>query len=231
GTDNPDQRISEDLALFVERTLSLTLGLLSSVVTLVSFVTILWTLSGTLAFTVAGNEGSISGYMVLVALLYAVLGTWLTHVIGRPLIGLNFNQQKFEANFRFSLVRFRENAEGIAIYGGEADEMRGLRSRFMDILGNWWEIMRRQKKLTWFSSGYSQGAIIFPYVVAAPRSFSGAVQLGGLMQTVSAFGQVQEALSWFVSAYVQLAEWKATVDRLTSFRAAAESAHAAAKDS
>src|SRR5262245_26344216 len=120
GTDNPDQRISEDLALFVDRTLSLTLGLLSSVVTLVSFVTILWTLSGTLAFTLAGNEVSISGYMVWVALLYAALGTWLTHVIGRPLIGLNFNQQKFEANFRFSLVRFRENAEGIAIYGGEA---------------------------------------------------------------------------------------------------------------
>jgi putative ATP-binding cassette transporter len=224
GTDNPDQRIAEDLSLFVEKTLSLTLGLLSAVVTLVSFVAILWTLSGTLAFVLWGTSVSIEGYMVWVALLYAVIGTWLTHLIGRPLIGLNFNQQKFEANFRFALVRFRENTESIAIYGGEADEMRGLRRRFLDVFNNWWEIMRRQKKLTWFQSGYGQVAILFPYVVAAPRYFSGGIQLGGLMQTASAFGQVQDALSWFVSAYVQLAEWKATVDRLTSFRAATDRA-------
>jgi putative ATP-binding cassette transporter len=220
GTDNPDQRIAEDLALFVDKTLNLTLGLLSAVVTLGSFVTILWTLSGTLQFALAGTDVSIPGYMVWIALLYAVAGTWLAHVIGYPLAGLNFNQQKFEANFRFSLVRFRENAEGIAIYGGEADEVRGLRRRFSDVFDNWWAIMRRQKKLMWFQSGYGQVAIIFPYVVAAPRYFSGAIPLGGLMQTASAFGQVQEALSWFVSAYVQLAQWKATVDRLTSFRAA-----------
>ena len=220
GTDNPDQRIAEDLALFVDKTLNLTLGLLSAVVTLGSFVTILWTLSGTLQFAVGGTDVTIQGYMVWIALLYAVAGTWLAHVIGRPLAGLNFNQQKFEANFRFSLVRFRENAEGIAIYGGEADEMRGLRGRFRDVVDNWWAIMHRQKKLMWFQSGYGQVAIIFPYVVAAPRYFSGAIQLGGLMQTASAFGQVQDALSWFVSAYVQLAQWKATVDRLTSFRAA-----------
>ncbi len=226
GTDNPDQRIAEDLRLFVEQTLNLTLGLLSAVVTLVSFVTILWTLSGTLQFTLAGAAVSIEGYMVWVALLYAIVGTWLTHLIGRPLVGLNFNQQKFEANFRFSLVRFRENAESIAIYGGEADEVRGLRGRFSDVFQNWWAIMRRQKKLTWFQSGYGQVAIIFPYVVAAPRYFSGAIQLGGLMQTASAFGQVQDALSWFVSAYVQLAQWKATVDRLTSFRAATGAAAA-----
>jgi putative ATP-binding cassette transporter len=223
GTDNPDQRIAEDLRLFVDQTLNLTLGLLSAVVTLVSFVAILWTLSGALQF--AGV--TIPGYMVWAALLYAVVGTWLAHLIGYPLAGLSFNQQKFEANFRFSLVRFRENAEGIAIYGGEADELRGLRGRFRDVFDNWWAIMRRQKKLTWFQSGYGQIAVIFPYVVAAPRYFSGAIQLGGLMQTASAFGRVQEALSWFVSAYVQLAEWKATVDRLTSFRAATERAQAA----
>jgi len=167
---------------------------------------------------------------VWVALLYAILGTWLAHLIGRPLIGLNFDQQKFEANFRFSLVRFRENTESIAIYGGEADETRKLRRRFLDVVNNWWEIMRRQKKLTWFRSGYGQIAIIFPYVVAAPRFFSGAIPLGGLMQTASAFSQVQEALSWFVSAYVQLAEWKATVDRLTSFRSAAASARTMAQE-
>ncbi len=147
GTDNPDQRIAEDLALFVDRTLSLTLGLLSAVVTLASFVAILWSLSGTLELALAGTPVSIPGYMVWVALLYAIVGTWLTHRVGRPLIELNFNQQRFEANFRFSLVRFRENTESIAIYGGEAGEMRGLSRRFADVVGNWWEIMRRQKKL------------------------------------------------------------------------------------
>lgn len=228
GTDNPDQRISEDLAIFVDKTLNLSLGLLSAVVTLASFVTILWSLSGALEFAVGGVTLSIPAYMVWVALLYAIAGTWLTHLVGRPLIGLNFNQQRFEANFRFSLVRVRENSEGIAIYSGEADEMRGLRRRFLDVFGNWWEIMRRQKKITWLRSGYGQIAIIFPYVVAAPRYFSGAIQLGGLMQTASAFGQVQGALSWFVSAYVQLAEWRATVDRLTGFHAATERARAAA---
>lgn len=222
GTDNPDQRISEDLALFVDRTLNLTLGLMSAVVTLVSFVVILWGLSGALDFTVSGFRISIGGYMVWAALLYAIIGTWITHRIGKPLIDLNFNQQKFEANFRFTLVRFRENSESIAIYGGEAGEMRGLRWRFHDVFNNWWEIMKRQKKLTWFRSGYGQVATIFPFIVAAPRYFSGSLKLGGLMQTASAFGQVQDALSWFISAYTQLAEWKATVDRLTSFQDAAE---------
>jgi len=229
GTDNPDQRISEDLALFVDKTLALTLGLLSAVVTLGSFVAILWSLSGTLEFALGNTQVTIPGYMVWVALLYAIVGTWLVHLVGRPLIGLNFNQQRFEANFRFSLVRFRENTESIAIYGGEAGETRGLSRRFVDVVNNWWEIMRRQKKLSWLRSGYGQVAILFPYVVAAPRYFSGAIQLGGLMQTASAFSQVQDALSWFVSAYVQLAEWKATVDRLTGFQAAMTHARTAEK--
>ena len=230
GTDNPDQRIAEDLALFVDKTLSLTLGLLSAVVTLGSFVAILWTLSGTLEFALGGTQVSIPGYMVWVALVYAIVGTWLVHLVGQPLIALNFNQQRFEANFRFSLVRFRENTESIAIYAGEAGEMRGLKRRFVDVVNNWWEIMRRQKKLSWLQSGYGQIAIIFPYVVAAPRYFSGAIQLGGLMQTASAFGQVQGSLSWFVSAYVQLSEWKATVDRLTGFQAAISRAREAQTD-
>jgi putative ATP-binding cassette transporter len=164
--------------------------------------------------------------MVWVALIYAIVGSWLIHVVGQPLIGLNFNQQRFEANYRFSLVRVRENGESIAIYGGEPDEIRGLRRRFVDVVANWWEIMRRQKKITWLRSGYGQIAIIFPYVVSAPRYFSGAMQLGGLMQTASAFGQVQGALSWFVTAYMQLADWKATVDRLTGFHAATARARA-----
>jgi putative ATP-binding cassette transporter len=230
GTDNPDQRISEDLAMFVDQTLNLTLGLLSAVVTLISFVVILWGLSGLLEFAVGGTEVRIPGYMVWVALVYAAIGTWLTHLIGRPLVGLNFNRQKFEANFRFSLVRFRENAESIAIYGGEADEKRGLRGRFRDVFENWWQIMLRQKKLTWFRSSYGQLSVIFPFLMAAPRYFTGAISLGGLMQIAEAFGKVQDALSWFVSAYVQLAEWKATVDRLTSFQTATGRARAGQRE-
>ncbi len=229
GTDNPDQRIADDLQMFCDRTLNLSLGLLSAIVTLCSFVAILWTLSGTLSFALAGRQIELPGYMVWVALVYAILGTCLIHYVGRPLIGLNFNQQKYEANFRFSLVRFRENAESIALYAGEQDEIRGLKHRFADVVTNWWSIMKRQKTLTWFRAGYNQIAIIFPFVVAAPRYFAGGIQLGGLMQTSSAFGQVQEALSWFVNAYTQLADWKATVDRLTTFRSAMERARAQAR--
>ena len=224
GTDNPDQRIADDLQIFCDRTLNLSLGLMSAVVTLCSFAAILWTLSGTLSFDLGGHEVAIPGYMLWIALIYAVVGTLLIHYVGRPLIGLNFNQQKFEANFRFSLVRFRENAESIALYSGEQDEIRGLKLRFADVVANWWAIMKRQKTLTWYRAGYNQIAIIFPYVVAAPRYFSGGIQLGGLMQTASAFGHVQEALSWFINAYTQLADWKATVDRLTTFRNAMDHA-------
>src|SRR5713101_3755400 len=213
GTDNPDQRIAEDLRLFVDYTLSLSLGLLSAVVTLVTFVAILWTLSG--ALEIAGV--SIAGYMVWVAVVYAVAGTWLTHVIGRPLIGLDFNQQRFEADFRFSLVRLRENSEGVALYHGEGEELVRFRDRFAAVIGNWWALMRKQKQLGWFTSFYGQLAIIFPYVVVSPRFFSGAMQMGGIFQTASAFGQVQGALSWFIGAYTQFATWKATVDRLIGF--------------
>ena len=220
GTDNPDQRIADDLRLFVDLTLSLSLGLLSAVVTLASFVTILWGLSG--AVTLLGF--SIPGYMLWFALLYAIGGTWLTHLIGRPLVGLEFNQQRFEADFRFALVRLRENGEGVALYKGESGELSNFRSRFANVIANWWAIMKKRKELGWFTSFYGQFAVIFPYLVAAPRYFSGAIQLGGLVQTATAFAQVQGALSWFISAYPQFAEWKATVDRLTSFSQALEHA-------
>jgi len=217
GVDNPDQRIAEDLRFFVDYTLSLALGLLSAVVTLVSFVTILWTLSGPLRFTLGAGEVTIPGYMVWFALLYAVAGSWLTHKIGKRLIGLEFNQQRYEADYRFALVRLRENSEGVALYHGENEELGGFRSRFVNVIGNWWSIMKKRKELGFFTNSYGQLAIIFPFVVAAPRYFSGAMTLGGLMQTASAFGQVQGALSWFVDAYPQFATWKATVDRLTGF--------------
>ena len=216
GTDNPDQRISEDLRLFTDGTLSLSLGLLSSVVTLASFVAILWSVSGPLE--VLGV--SIAGYMVWAALIYAVVGSILTHYVGRPLIGVNFQQERFEADFRFNLVRLRENAEGVALYRGETPEREGLRERFERVRGNWWQLMRYTKRLTGFTQGYAQIAVIFPFVVAAPRYFSGAMPLGGLMQIASAFGQVQNALSWFVQSYGTLANWRASVDRLLTFHAA-----------
>ncbi len=215
-TDNPDQRIQEDINTFAGQTLVLGLGLMDSAVTLASFATILWGLSGTLE--IAGL--AIPGYMLWAAVLYAILGTWLTNRIGRPLIALNYKQQQYEADLRFSLVRLRENAEGIALYGGEKTELDTVSARLRNVVSNWWGIMRRQKLLTWFSASYSQIAIIFPFVVAAPRYFAGAFQLGQLIQTAQAFNQVQNALSWFVTSYTDLADWKATVNRLAGFESA-----------
>ncbi|MBC7804359.1 MAG: ABC transporter ATP-binding protein/permease [Candidatus Parcubacteria bacterium] len=218
GTDNPDQRIADDLNAFVDLTLTLGLGLLSAVVTLVSFVGILWGISG--ALTLLGVE--IPGYMVWVALVYAIVGTCLTHVIGKPLVGINFNLQRNEADFRYALVRLRENAEGVALYRGEAGEYANFRARFGSVIATWWTKMLKQKQLGWFQSFYGQMAIIFPFVVASPRFFSGAMPLGGIFQIASAFGQVQGALSWFINAYASFANWKATVDRLTGFTEAVE---------
>jgi putative ATP-binding cassette transporter len=224
GTDNPDQRISEDLNIFVDFTSSLALGLLSSVVTLISFVVILWGLSGSLELWGL----NIPGYLVWAALAYAIVGTVLNHVIGRKLIGLGFNKQRVEADFRFSLVRLRENSEGVALYRGEQEELGGLRQRFAAVIGNWWQLMRKRKQLNWFTSFYAQLAIIFPYIVVAPRFFSGDIQLGVIFQTASAFGQVQGALSWFINVYVDFSTWKATVDRLIGFRASIERVRAEA---
>ncbi|WP_349017885.1 ABC transporter ATP-binding protein/permease [Azospirillum brasilense] len=218
--DNPDQRIAEDLRGFVQLTLSLSLGFLTNLVTLVSFLVMLWSLSGTVSVALFGVELTIPGYMVWVALAYAVAGTWLTHRIGRPLARLSFDQQKYEADFRFALVRLRENAESVALQGGEAQERHGFARRFARVVDNWWAIMRTQKRLVWFTSAYGQVAIIFPFLVAAPRYFSGAVPLGALTQTAQAFGQVQDALSWFIDAYVSLTDWHATTSRLIGFHEA-----------
>ena len=220
GTDNPDQRIAEDFRLFVDESLSLGLGFLNAAVTLGSFVGILWWISGPLEIPLGGTTYVFYGYMVWVAVGYAIVGTWLTHKIGKPLIPLNFNQQKYEADFRFNLVHLRENSEGVALYRGEEDELRGFRARFAAVVDNWWAIMKRQKFLTSFTASYNQAAVVFPFVVGAPRYFSGAIQLGGLVQISNAFGQVQGALSWFIGAYTDFASWKATVDRLTGFRKA-----------
>jgi len=222
GVDNPDQRIADDLRIFVDMTLDLSIGLLSAVVTLVSFTIILWELSGD--FTVAGV--AIPGFMFWIAVVYAFIGSWIAHKVGHPLIGLDFTQQRFEADYRYSLVRLRENSEGVALYKGEALELASFRERFHMVIQNWWGIMNKRKQLNWFTSFYTQFSIIFPYVVAAPRYFSGAVGMGFIFQTSSAFRNVQGSLSWFIDVYPQYATWKATVDRLITFNASLERARA-----
>ena len=218
-TDNPDQRISEDLNQFTSYLLRLSLGLLTSVVTLVSFVIILWGLSGPAAIPL-GSWGvlHIPGYLVWAALIYAGIGTWLTVKIGRPLVGLNFAQQRFEADFRFSLMRVRENAESVAFYEGESAELGIFNKRFKHVFANFWEIMKRQKQLTWFTAGYSQVAIIFPIVAAAPRFFAKQILLGGLMQIVNAFSSVQTSLSFIITSYTDIATWQAITNRLSGFQ-------------
>ena len=217
--DNPDQRIQEDINQFTTFTVSLTMGLLNAVVTLASFVGILWGLSGGFAFSVGGSEYNIPGFMVWMAVLYCAAGSLLTHYIGRPQIKLNFEQQRVEADFRHHMVRVREYSESIALDRGETVERAQLDGRFDKVLGNYLALIKAQKNLIWFTSFFGQAAVVFPFVVAAPRFFSGAIQLGELMQISSAFGQVQGALSWFVDSYSSLASWRATTDRLTSFEA------------
>ena len=217
--DNPDQRISDDLNRFATQSLDLSLGLLSAFVTLVSFLSILWTLSGALTIPLGGVSIYIPGYMVFAALIYAVVGTMLTRWIGRPLVQLTFDQQRYEADFRFSLVRLRENAENVAFYGGEARELDTFLSRFARVVANWWGIIKRRKRLAWFTIGYEQLATVFPFLVAAPRYFDKMIQLGGLMQISSAFGHVQGSLSFIVSSYTEIAEYQAVVQRLSGFRA------------
>jgi vitamin B12/bleomycin/antimicrobial peptide transport system ATP-binding/permease protein len=228
AADNPDQRIADDLQLFVQYTLTVGIGVLNAVVTLGSFIFILWTLSAHAPLTVFGANFNIPGYLVWAALVYAVIGTTLTHLIGKPLIALNFQQQRFEADFRFNLVRSRENAEQIAALRGEAAEREHHLTRFGSVVGNWFALMQRQKQLTFFTQSYSQASVIFPYIVVAPAYFSGAVQLGGLMQTASAFNSVQNALSYFITAYRQIAEWRAIVARLTGFEEAIAAGRAVA---
>lgn len=220
--DNPDQRIAEDLNALTNGTLSLTLGLLSSVVTFVTFISILWSVSGPLSFVFSGHHVTIPGYMIWFAILYAGIGSLIIWKVGRPLVSLGFRQEKFEANFRFGLIRIRENNDAIALYQGEPREATQLDDRFASIKDNWWSIMRVGRRLNVASNFYGQFAIIFPILVAAPRYFSGAIQLGTLMQINSAFGQIQGSLSWFIDAFTQLANWKACINRLAGFNAAVD---------
>jgi len=218
GTDNPDQRIQEDVQQFTADTVGLSLGLLDATVTLLSFVGILWSLSGGFSFEVAGETYNLPGFMVWMALAYALTGSLVGHLIGRSMASLNFAQQRLEADFRHHLMRVREYSEAIALDRGGSVERLSLQERFKQVLDNFMHLLRVQKRYTWFNSGYGQAAVVFPMLVASPRYFSGAIQLGELMQISSAFGQVQESLSWFISNYSRLASWQATTLRLTSFQ-------------
>ena len=215
--DNPDQRIQEDINLFTTYSISLSMGLLNAVVTLLSFVGILWSLSGAFAFTLGGTSYNIPGFMVWMAILYCAVGSVITHYIGRPQIKLNYQQQRYEADFRHHMVRVREYSESIALDKGEAVERAQLDLRFSSVLANYLQLIKKQKNLVWFTNFFGQAAVVFPFIVAAPRFFSGAIQLGQLMQISSAFGRVQDSLSWLVDNYSNLAAWRATTDRLTSF--------------
>jgi vitamin B12/bleomycin/antimicrobial peptide transport system ATP-binding/permease protein len=217
--DNPDQRIADDIRQFISSSLDIGIALLGSIVTLVSFVVILWNLSAATPLMIGSKSFEVPGYLVWAALIYAIIGTWVTHLVGRPLVKLNFDQQRYEADFRFSLVRLRENAEQVTLLSGEETEEGRLRDRFANVVRNWYGIMQRTKRLTFLTAGYNQVAIIFPFLVVSPVYFFGAMTLGGLMQVASAFGQVQSSLSFFVTAYTNIADWKAVLDRLAGFEA------------
>jgi vitamin B12/bleomycin/antimicrobial peptide transport system ATP-binding/permease protein len=224
AADNPDQRVSDDLKSFVDRTLYIVVGLLSAIVSFFSFVIILWGLSEEAPLHLFGSPYAIPGYLVWAALIYAVFGTGLTQWIGAPLVHLDFQQERLEADFRFNLVRVRENSEQIALLDGERAERGRLLDRFSRVVANWYGIMSRTKRLTAFTQSYAQAAVIFPFVLCAPAYFAGKILLGALIQAAEAFGKVQEALSFFVSVYRTMAEWRAVVARLDGFEKSIESA-------
>ena len=222
-TDNPDQRISEDVRTFVASALGLSLSLLSAVATLVSFAGILWSLSGHWAVVVRGVYVNMPGVMMWVALLYAVVTSWLTHRVGRRLVPLQFDRERFEADFRFALVRFRENVELVALSRGEDSTRRKALGRFGGVVTNWLQLIRAQRNLTLVTTGIGQANALVPLLVAAPGYFAGSLSLGSVMQTNIAYGQVSGALAWFVNAYQEIAQWHASIERLLTFTEEIES--------
>ena len=222
GVDNPDQRIAENTKHAVDMTVEFAIGLLNSMLTLISFIGILWALSGTLHMTVSGIPIAIPGYMVFAAILYAGVGSGLTYLVGRPIVTANIRTNAAEADYRFSLMRVRENSEAIALIHGENDENKGLGAYFTEVLASSMGLMRSQRRLMWLTSFYASVGWVYPTLVASPRFFSGAITLGVLMQITAAFGQVQTALNWFVDNFPKLAEWRSHAERLLEFDAALE---------
>ena len=218
NTDNPDQRIAEDLNLFVSATIVLILGTATDIAMLFTFGVVLWNLSSAVTITVWGYQVSLpDGYMCYLALLYAILGTALTFYLGRPLVRLNFRQQRYEADFRFSLIRVRENGESIALYKGDKEEGKYLRHSFADLVANYIKLIVCTKRLGFLTLGYAQTAVIFPILISAPLYFAKIITMGSIMQINSAFGRVQDSLSTLVSNFNSWASWKSVVDRLSLF--------------
>ncbi len=224
AADNPDQRVSDDVKMFVEQTLSVGTGLLNSIVSFFSFAVILWGLSAEAPLQLFGNPLPIPGYLVWAALIYAIFGTALTQWIGAPLVNLNFEQQQREADFRFNLVRVRENSEQIALLHGDRTERESLLRRFGRVILNWYAIMSRTKRLMGFTQSYAQTGVIFPILLMAPAYFANKILLGPVIQGSEAFNNTSDALSFFVSSYRDLAEWRAVVARLDGFEMSIESA-------
>ncbi len=218
-SDNPDQRISEDIDTFTSQTLSFMMGLLRAVTTIICFIFVLWSLSGPISFTLFGETFTVGGYLVWAVLVYSIAGTWVTHYVGHRLVGLNFKQQRLEADFRFGMARLREAAESVAFYAGAKSERSLLSKRFALVLANTYLIVKKQKQLSWLSTGYMQVAVIFPIVVALPRYLLKEISLGGLIQIVNCFGSVQVSMSYFVEVYTSLAEWQSCAERLLTFDA------------
>ncbi len=216
--DNPDQRIAQDIDLFVEKVVRLSISLVSTLTRLFSFTIILWTLSGVQRFTLWGQEFVIHGYLVWIVLLYTLFGSVLTHVIGKKLHKINYQKQKAEADFRASLIRKQDNAEQIAFYGGEAQETQQLKNGFWQIILNWRQLMNAERNLSFFTVGYARISLIIPIFAALPAYLTKVVTFGGLMQIRSAFGQVHGALSWFINMYYGLVELSASMQRLSQFQ-------------
>jgi putative ATP-binding cassette transporter len=232
--DNPDQRIAEDVNRFIDGgsvgygIYSYSILLIATLSSLVSFSIVLWDLSSN--FTIPGTTILVPGFLFWVALIYAAIGTLITHLIGRPLVALYFDRQRYEADFRFSLARLREYAEQVALLGGERAEQSSLRGRFGAIIGNYLSIVQRRKRLLAFTASYGQLSPIIPYVFTAPFYFAEKIQLGVMTQTAGAFGRVEGALTFFVTYYTSLADFKAVLDRLTSFDTAIDKARTIDRD-
>ncbi len=222
--DNPDQRIAEDVRGYINNTYAFSISLISTLSNLVSFSIILWSIPA--QFSIPGTEIVVPGLPFIVALLYAVVGTWLTHLIGRPLIKIDFNQERYEADFRYSLARLREYSEQVALLRGETAERQHIGRRFGAIVANYYQLVKQTLKLNSFVSSYFQLSVVFPYIIMAPAYFAGKLTLGQLTQTAGAFGRVEGAMQWFIARYASLANYKAIVDRLTTFQDAIGKANA-----
>jgi putative ATP-binding cassette transporter len=220
GVENPDQRIAENTHFATDMAVEFTLGILNALLTLVSFLGILWTLSGVLHFAIGGTTIEVPGFMVGAALLYAAIGTGVTYLVGRPMIMANILQNKAEADYRFALMRLRENSEGVALIRGEEDERKGLAGFFGQVYAATKHLMQTQRRLMWLTSAYGMVGMVYPTLVASPLYFAGTMTLGGLMQTGAAFGQVQSGLNWFVDNFPRLAEWRSHITRVLEFEQA-----------